>query len=147
MHHQKSLVFSWLVECPISLYGSSGQRVHDELFGAGLGDTERPPVSHDHHGLRVPVGEVDVIDELDAPRAAHHMPADSHSQLKGPLLLNGEEEPNDNPEEQVEDGADDARQHSTIKAALVDKGIVVKQRPVAHCGKEAKNLSYSGYQN
>ena len=66
------------------------------------------------------------------------MSSDCYSQLKGPLLLNGEEEPNDNPEEQVEDGADDTGQHSTIKAALVDKGIVVKQRPIAHWNKMKK---------
>ena len=80
-----------------------------------------------------------IVDELDASCVAYHVSSDCYSQLKGPLLLNGEEEPNDNPEEQVEDGADDTGQHSTIKAALVDKGIVVKQRPIAHWNKK-KNV-------
>ena len=54
------------------------------------------------------------------------MPADRHPQLKGPLLLNGEEEPNDNPEEQVEDGTDNAGQHGAIQAALIDERVVVE---------------------
>ena len=96
-------------------------------------EPECSAIGHDHHGLRVPVGEVDVVDKLDAPGVADHVPADRYSQLKGPLLFNGEEEPNDYPEEQVEDGAYDAGQDSAIEAALVDEGVVVEERSIAYC--------------
>ena len=76
LHHQKSLVFpGQLVEGPIPFYGRPGQRVHDQLLGPRLGDAEGAAVGHDHHGLRVPVGEVDVVDELDAAGVADHVPA------------------------------------------------------------------------
>ena len=47
-------------------------------------------------------------------------PADSDPELEGPALLDGEEEPDDDPEEEMQDGGDHAREHRAIQGSLVD---------------------------
>ena len=89
------------------------------------------PKGQDHHGVRVAVSEVDVVDELDGASVPHHVAANRDSKLELPLLFDSQEQPDDNPEKQVEDGADDAGQDRAVEAALVDQGVVVQQGAVA----------------
>ena len=52
-------------------------------------------------------------------------PADGDPELERPALLDGEEEPHDDPEEEVEDGGDHAREHGAIKGSLAEDKIGV----------------------
>ena len=57
--------------------------------------------------------------------------ADIDPQLELPGHLDGEEEPGDNPEEEVEHRGDHEHQHGAVEGALVDDGKVVEEWPVA----------------
>ena len=47
-------------------------------------------------------------------------PADGDPELECPALLNGEEEPHNDPEEEVEDGGDHAREHGAVQGSLAN---------------------------
>ena len=48
-------------------------------------------------------------------------PADGDPELEDPALLDGEEEPDDDPEEEVQDGGDHAREHRAVQGSLEKK--------------------------
>ena len=47
-------------------------------------------------------------------------PADGDPEFERPALLDGEEEPHDDPEEEVEDGGDHAREHGAVEGSLAE---------------------------
>ena len=66
-------------------------------------------------------------DQLDGARRAHDGAPHSHPQLEYPRLLNGEHEPQQDPQEEVGDAHDDGRQGGAVEGAAVHHGEVVQE--------------------
>ena len=77
------------------------------------------------------VVQVDVVHQLDRLGVVHGGPAHSHPQLELPRHLDREEEPGDNPEEEVKHGGNDKDQDGAVEGAFVDDGEVIEQGSVA----------------
>jgi hypothetical protein len=65
------------------------------------------------------------------PQGSLLLPTYRDSQFEDPGLLDGQKQPDHDPEEKVEDAADDASQSGVVQAPLVKDGIVVEERSVA----------------
>lgn len=110
---------------------------HNGSFRRGVGDGVGPAVTDNEQGragavVVVPGGEqVNIGHELDRPRGSQGRATDGDAQFERPMLLDGEEYPEQQPEKQMEYRADDTGEDGTVQTAAVHHGVVVEQRCAA----------------
>lgn len=119
------------------LHGGLLYHAHDGPLRRGVGDGVSSAVTDDEQGrvgavIVIPRREqVDVGHEFDRPRGPHGGASDGHAQLEYPPLLDGEEYPEQQPEEEMQDHADDAGEDGAVQATAIHHRVIVEQRRAA----------------
>ena len=124
-----------LLQLLVILHGGPGQGLHDQLLGRLVVDGEGLAEANDQHGRGLLVNrlmmQINVIDQFDRLGIVHRSSAHRHSeilklinhvtinhllpQLELPGHLHREEEPGDDPEEEVQHSGDHEHQHRPVQ--------------------------------